>query len=380
MATQADVTSGEGASLRMRQAMLADRAARDEAAERGIDSAVFWTGAARAATIGIFLILFFALLDQARALLLPVTAGVVIGLMLGPLSELGRRQNVPSWLSATVLTLLFLAVINTVITLLAAPLIDWVGRAPEIAGTIREKLQVLERLLAPLRDLRNAISSFGSDGALKVETGPSLIAPALAFVTPAVGQTLLFIGTLFFFLLGRDEMRKYLVSFFEDRQARLTVLRILNDMEQKLTNYLSTVTAINFAVGCATGVLAFVAGLPNPHVWGVLAFVLNYVPYIGPAITFVVLLGVGLVSFPTLAQAAIAPAVYLGLVTVEGHFITPGIISRSLTLSPLTVFLALAFWTWLWGPIGAFLAVPLLIAALSALQHIRPRGEVNLPG
>src|ERR1700751_4631969 len=112
---------------------------------------------------------------------------------------------------------------------------------------------------------------------------------------------------------------------------------------------------INLAIGVITTVGAWMIGLPNPVVFGALAYVCNYVPYIGPAIVVVVLFAAGLVSFPSLAYAAVAPLLFVGLATIEGHFITPNIVGRRLTLSPLGVFLSLAFWTWLWGPVGAFL-------------------------
>jgi len=93
-----------------------------------------------------------------------------------------------------------------------------------------------------------------------------------------------------------------------------------------------------------------------------------------------VLTGVGLITFPTLIHAFIAPVIYLGLATLEGHFVTPSIVGRTLTMNPFMVFLALAFWTYIWGPVGAFLATPLLIVALVALHHIRPKDDVTLPG
>ena len=107
---------------------------------------------------------------------------------------------------------------------------------------------------------------------------------------------------------------------------------------------------------------------------------LNYVPYIGPAIVALVLFCVGLVAMPSLGHAALAPGLFVVIATIEGHFITPSLVGRRLTLSPFVVFLALAFWTWLWGPIGAFLAVPLVIVSFVVLGHLLPRDESTLPG
>ena len=107
---------------------------------------------------------------------------------------------------------------------------------------------------------------------------------------------------------------------------------------------------------------------------------LNYLPYVGPACMAIILFAVGLVTFPALGQALIAPASLIVLTTLEGHLITPAVLGRRLTLDPLAVFLAIAFWSWLWGPMGAFLAVPLLIVALVTLSHLLPSNEGKLPG
>jgi len=139
------------------------------------------------------------------------------------------------------------------------------------------------------------------------------------------------------------------------------------------------VTLINVGVGLCGGFAAWVTGLPDPVAWVVLGFILNFIPYIGALMMEAALLMVGLVTFPTLAHALVAPLIFLALATLEGHFITPGIMGRHLTLNPLTVFLSLVFWTWLWGPVGAFLAVPLLIVAQVVFGHLFPEDDPELP-
>jgi predicted PurR-regulated permease PerM len=119
--------------------------------------------------------------------------------------------------------------------------------------------------------------------------------------------------------------------------------------------------------------------LPNPIILGLMAMALNYVPYIGAACTTVVLFGVGLVTFPSLGYALVPPAAFVGAATVEGQFITPTVLGHRLTLNPLAVLLALAFWAWLWGPMGAFLAVPLTIVILVTMTHLFPPDESKLP-
>ena len=338
----------------------------------------FWRTAAQASTIGMFVILFVAALSLARPVLLPVASAFVVTMMLGPLSSRAERYRVPALLSAVVFWLLVIAAFYGVIVLLAAPAVDWISKAPDIGRIIQEKLHVLDRPIAALQELRDALLPADKKGGLGVDI-MAFAQTALLIVTPAIGQMLIFFGTLFFMLLGRSQLRRVLVVFFEKRDARLRTLRIMNDIEHNLTGYLSVVTVINLAVGICGGAAAWIAGLPDPVAWAVLAFILNFIPYIGALIVEVSMFMVGLVTFPSLAQAFFAPLVFLALATLEGHFITPSIMGHRLTLNPLTVFLSLVFWTWLWGPVGAFLAVPLLIVAMVVTDHLFPEDEPELP-
>ena len=333
-----------------------------------------WRTTSQVATIGIFVILLIAALEFARPLLLPVVSAFVVTMMLGPLSSRADRAGIPSLLTAIVLWLLVIAACYGVIVLLAGPAVDWVGKAPEIGKSIQEKLRVLDRPWAMMQDLRKALMS-GDDGKGVGVDIASFVAPMFAIVTPAVGEIFIFFGTLFFMLIGRTKLRRVTVALFEDRDARLRTLKIMNDIEHNLTGYLSMVAVINVAVGVAGGVIAWAVGLPDPVAWAVLAFILNFLPYIGALMMEAALFLVGLVTFPTLTHALAAPLLFLIFATLEGHFVTPSIIGRRLTLNPLTVFLSLVFWSWLWGPVGAFLAVPLLIMALVAVNHLFPSEE-----
>jgi predicted PurR-regulated permease PerM len=338
----------------------------------------FWRTAAQSATIGMFIILLVVALSLARPVLLPVASAFVVTMMLGPLSARAERYKIPSLVSAIVLWLLVIAVCYGVIILLGAPAVDWIGKAPEIGRSVQEKLHVLDRPLAALQEMRDALLPSDKKGSLGVDI-MSFVQPALLVVTPAIGQTFIFFGTLFFMLLGRSQLRRVVVAFFDEREARLRTLKIMNDIEHNLTGYLSVVAVINVAVGICGGVAAWVAGLPDPLAWAVLGFILNFIPYIGALIVEVAMFMVGLVTFPTLTHALLAPLLFLALATLEGHFVTPSIIGHRLTLNPLTVFLSLVFWTWLWGPVGAFLAVPLLIMALVVIGHLFREDEPDLP-
>lgn len=343
------------------------------------DVSNLWRIAAQAATIGMFLILAIAALNYARPILLPVTTAVVIGLMLGPLSSRADRHGVPLLVTAIVLWLAVLLAFYALIVVLGAPIVDWLGKAPEIGANIKQKLHVLDGAIATLDELRQALMPKGKNAEGAGFDILSVVQPALLFVTPAIGQMVIFFGTLFFFLLGRLQLRHVLVIFFDAREARLRMLKIMNDIEHNLTSYLSVVAVINSVVGLAAFLIAYFVGLPNPLAWGVLGFILNFIPYVGALIMELILLALGLVTFPTLSHALIAPALYLAFSTLEGHFITPGIMGRRLTLNPLIVFLSLVFWTWLWGPVGAFLAVPILIVLLVISSHLFPKDELSLP-
>jgi predicted PurR-regulated permease PerM len=341
---------------------------------------VAWRSGAQFATVGIFLILLIAALELARPVLVPVASALVIGFMLGPLSKRAEKYKIPSLVSAIAFWLIVVGVLYLIIVTVSGAIVDVADKTPDVGRNIRDKLQVFNRPMAALQDLRDAIlPSSGADTGVTVDL-LSIATPALTFLTPAIGQIVAFLGTLFFFLLGRTQLRQVMVIFFEQREARLRVLRILNDIESNLTSYLSVVVVINFCVGLGAAAIALVVGLPNALAWGILAFTLNFIPYLGALIMQVVLFLVGLIVFPTLGQALIAPLLYLAFTTLEGHFITPSIMGKRLFLNPLTVFLALIFWTWLWGPMGAFLAVPLLIMMLVAINHLFPSDDPVLPG
>ena len=159
--------------------------------------AQIWRTAVQSATIGMFVILFVVALSLARPVLLPVASAFVVTMMLGPLSARAERHRVPSLISAVVLWLLVILVCYGVIVLLAAPVVDWIGKAPDIGRTIQEKLRVLDRPLSVLQDLRDALLPSDKKASLGVDI-VAFVQPALLIVTPAIGQTLIFFGTLFF--------------------------------------------------------------------------------------------------------------------------------------------------------------------------------------
>jgi predicted PurR-regulated permease PerM len=205
------------------------------------------------------------------------------------------------------------------------------------------------------------------------------VASILALITPAVSGFVIFVFSLIFYLIYQQRLRNSVVYLLSDREARLATLRTLNDIDDNMTTYFGTFTIINLGLGIVAAALTWAIGLPNPLLWGALGCVLNYIPYIGPAIVIGTLAVVGLLIYPALQEAIVAPLLYLVVVTIEGQFITPTLMGRRLEINPFAVFLAIAFCTWLWGPVGAFLAVPLLMALTVTVDKAFSEEKPALP-
>ncbi|MGO3933252.1 AI-2E family transporter [Rhodopseudomonas pseudopalustris] len=332
------------------------------------------------AVVGLFVVVIIGSLYIAKPFFLPVITAFVVGTMLAPAAGLLEQHRVPRAFSAVLIVTLAFAVVTFMVTLIAAPVVDWSGRLPELGAKLKEKLQMFDGVIAMWRQMQTALGSPDHISAPIQFPTIEWMQPTYEFLSPTLTETLLFLVTLVLFIASWKDLRRGLVMNFTERDTRLRVLRILNEIEGSLGSYLLTVTVINFCYGIATGVICWLSGMPNPAALGALAAMLNFLPIIGPFVMFVILTLVGIVSFPTLGSGLMAPFGFALLTFVEGHFITPAIIGRRLSLNVLAVFITLAFWTWLWGPMGGFLAVPLLIVALVLKEHLLPDDAPNLPG
>ncbi|ABD89552.1 AI-2E family transporter [Rhodopseudomonas palustris] len=333
------------------------------------------------ALVGLLIIVIVAALYVAKPFFLPVVTAFVVGTMLSPAAGLMERHRIPRPVSAVLIVTLVFGMVAFIVALISAPVVEWSNRLPELGSMLKDKLQSLDRPIAMWHQLQ------GSLGGIDSSTGPAIqfpkiewVQPTYEFLSPTLTETLLFLVTLVLFIASWSDLRRGLVMTFASRETRLRALRILNEIEGSLGGYLLTVTLINLGYGIATGIICALAGMPNPAALGALAATLNFFPIVGPFVMFVILTVVGIVSFPTLGGGLVAPMAFVGLTFVEGHFITPTIIGRRLSLNTLAVFIALAFWTWLWGPMGGFLASPLLIVALVVKEHVMPDDAPHLPG
>ena len=330
------------------------------------------------ALIGILIICVITGLYLARAFFLPITMAFIVGTMLSPAASFLERYRVPRAVAAVLIVSAAAAGVAFMIGLLASPVMEWSSKLPELSSLLREKLHVFDRPLARWQELQSMI---GGPDTLSTLHLPKFdwVQPALEFLSPTFAELLLFIATLILFIASWRELRRALIMNFGDRTARLRTLRMINEIEEHLGSYLMMVTMINIGVGVVTGLICTVTGMPNPAGLGALAAILNFIPIIGPVAMFAVLVVVGIVALPTISAGLLAPALFAVMTFMEGHFLTPTIVGRKLALNALAVFVMLAFWTWLWGPMGAFLSSPLLIVGLIVKEHLMPSDQPQLP-
>jgi len=332
------------------------------------------------ALVSLLVITVMTVLYFAKAFFLPVITAFIVGTMLSPAASFLEKRRIPRAVSSVLIVIAVGAAAVFIIGLISAPLIDWTNRMPELGARLKEKLQIFERPLALWHQFQGL---FGDTEPLSTTQFklPKIdwVQPTVEFLTPTFTEFLLFFATLVLFIASWKDLRRAMIMNFSDHEWRLRTLRILNAIETRLGDYLLMVTMINFGVGIGTGIICVLTGMPNPAGLGALAATLNFFPIIGPVVMFVILVVVGIISASTLSAGLIAPALFVGLTFMEGHFITPTIIGRRLQLNALAVFVALAFWTWLWGPMGGFLAAPILIVGLILKEHLMPLNSPQLP-
>jgi predicted PurR-regulated permease PerM len=330
------------------------------------------------ALVALLVIVVIVGLYLARAFFLPITMAFIIGTMLSPAASFLERYRIPRAVAAVLIVAAASAGTVFTIGLIASPVMEWSSKLPELGSILKEKMHVFDRPLALWQQLQ---SMLGGPETLTTFQLPKIdwVQPTLEFLSPTFAEFLLFIATLILFIASWRELRRAMIMNFGDRPARLRTMRILNEIEEHLGNYLLMVTMINIGVGIVTGLICVTTGMPNPAGLGAMAAILNFIPIIGPVAMFAVLVVVGLVAFPTIGAGLLAPALFAAMTFLEGHFLTPMIVGRRLALNALAVFLALAFWTWLWGPMGALLATPLVIAGTVVANDFLPKNGIELP-
>jgi predicted PurR-regulated permease PerM len=338
----------------------------------------------RIAVLFIAALLLGIVLYHARTVMVPIVAAIVIGSTIGPYVDYAERHGFPPFLLYIVLTILLCLIPYLAVISLSSPVTSWIARAPELGTMLESRLNFLERPLSAWREVREALQDVGGEKRPEIQVATTtlddVVTGAMMLITPAIGQLLVFLGALIFFLSGRRQLRQWLTMSFADRGSRLRTLKAITDIETSLTTLLTSMAVINLGVGLAVAVLVLLFGVANPVMWGLAAFVCNFIPYIGPLVLTAVFFFVGLLTFDNIVPAVLLPLAYMVIVAIETQFVSPSIMSRRLEMNTFLVFVGIVFWSWMWGIAGAFLALPLLIAGNAVVRQIcGPKEKDVLP-
>jgi predicted PurR-regulated permease PerM len=328
-------------------------------------------------------LLILGVLYVARLFLLPIVMSVLFALTLSPMVRVARRRGIPNAItaSALVVSVSFLAI--AAVYLLSGPVVAFVERAPVIMLEVNRKL---EHLRTPLENVSRASKQLSELSAgepdpsvqdVRVEE-PGLIVEAADEMLTFGGIALVTVVLTLFLLVYNTLIYEKIVQAVPRFSDKKVAVQTIHEIEREISRYLLSITLINLGLGIAVAVAMWLLEMPSPYLWGIMAAALNFMPYVGAIIGAVVLALVALVSIEPVGQAMLVPLVYLFLTSVEGQFITPAVVGNRLSLNPLVIVIAVAFWAWIWGIAGVLVAVPLLIIArilseqlpaLAALGH-----------
>ena len=318
------------------------------------------------AGIGALVAMPFALRAGAE-FFMPVTAALVIAIALVPLLEWFERRGIPSKLSAGLCVIIFLTIAIFAIGSIVVPASDWVAQIPTKITKVRAALE-------PVFDLYKNLDRFIGRIANQIQLSqashartvtieqPNSVLGLLATSAPHLLIQLFFsLLVIFFFLAGWTTMRKKTIVSRGSFEGALTTARVIQQVVDATSTYLGTITLINVGLGALTALALWWLGMPSPVMWGGIVAVANYIPYLGPIVCALLLFVGGLMTFADVWGALLPPAIFISFHLVEANFFTPMVVGHRLTISPLSILIALSFWAWVWGTTGALLAVPLLI-------------------
>lgn len=332
--------------------------------------------------IGLFVMSVCGVLYFAQSLLLPVVLAALFSLILSPVVRWCYRRGVPEPITAFVLVFSMTSSVLAGGYWLSEPISHWIEDAPrieqrmqlklaEMAGTI-ENIQEAQRKVekATQRDTKPNVQEV-------VVKEPNLLSQAAQGAPEIFGGIGLTIVLLLLMLASGDMFYEKLIKALPTFKDKRRGLRIAKDIEREISRYLLTVFVINACLGICVAIGLSFTAMPNPVLWGLAAAFLNFVPYLGALIGIGIVAIVAMVSLPTLGAALIPPAIYLTCTAIEGQLITPSLVGRRLQINSVAVFLAIAFWGWLWGAVGIFIAVPMLIIIKVFSHHVEGLGWLS---
>lgn len=315
--------------------------------------------------VGLVLAIPFALRAGAE-FFMPVTAALVVAIALVPMLQWFEKHGIPARIASFLCVLIFLVGVVFALAAIVIPALDWITLFPERVGRIKSALDPVLRFYTDLqafidRTLGEVASAVPSRQTVQIEQ-PNSMLDLIASSAPHLAVQLFFaLLLIFFFLAGWTAMRKRTIVARGSFEGQMTTARVIHDVVDATSTYIATITVINITLGVITGLVVWFLGMPTPLMWGGLVALFNFIPYLGPAASVLLLFVGGLMSYPDPWAAILPPAIFFAIHTIEANVITPSVVGRRIEVNPLMILVALSFWAWVWGTVGALLAVPLLI-------------------
>jgi predicted PurR-regulated permease PerM len=331
---------------------------------------------------GLFIIALFYTLYFVRALVLPLVLASLLTFLLRPAVRTLKRLRIPDWAGTALVLLVLLSIASYGLLRLSRPAAEWVEKVPESISKIELKISVLRKPLETLNrtaEELKKIARMGEEKKFEVDVKrPALADTVLTGTQEFLAKSSVMLILLYFLLASGDLFLNKAVKVFPGLDRKKEIVKIVRMVEKQISKYLLTVTVINAFMGVSLGLSMYLIGMPNPVLWGVMAGFLVFLPYLGPLIGIAIVTLVASLTFDSLGRIVLAPAIYLVLEAIQGQIITPMVLGFRLALNPVAIFVWLIFWGWMWGIVGALLAVPMLTVLKILCDHIpslAPIGE-----
>lgn len=325
---------------------------------------------------GLFLGLILSLLYVAQSILIPIFFAIFAAFILSPLVRFLHRWHIPRAISSALIIGAFTVGIGALFHYLSDPISVWMDRLPTELRHVEKKLVVVRHSIENVQETTekiDAISSVGTTAKSRVVTvkPPSVLHRLLNNTQAFLVSLISTIVMIYLLLAFGHDLACSARNLWRNTGYQEVFVRIAQDARRKVSHYLLLITVINMGLGVSVSGVMWLTGMPNPIIWGISAAILNYIPYIGPAINLAIVLAVALLTFNHLGAVLLPPALLLLLNIIEGQFIQPIFAGRMFIINPILIFLSVLFWGWLWGVAGVFLAVPILMILKIALDHTR---------
>lgn len=333
-----------------------------------------------------FLLALLTAVYFTRDLLLPIVIAVILTLTLLPVIRFGERRGIPAGVTAVAVILAMAAIFAELGYVLSGPAQTLAADAPRIAEEVQDKLGGIVERLSALRESANGVTGDAANSTLIDTNGDGVATTAVvvevaaeeggladqivAGLASAGGATAAALILTVFLLAGGDFYHRRIVEAMPRLRDKKQALTIIRDVERQISRYLGAIFLINALLGIAVGLAMWALGLPMAVVWGLLAFLLNFIPFVGNIVNVVLVAAVALVTYPTLGQALLPPLALMALSLIESNVVTPLFIGRRLELNTVSQLVMVAFWTWLWGVPGAILAVPFLVVVKAVTDNV----------